>query len=256
MQPNTFATSNTRSVGAIAAGTALALALASGSAALLSALGHRAGWWDYQTGLAMLRFAAWGGVATVAVALFAVFVTTRGKTRRGLGLSLLAALMGAAVFGVPWSIREHARGLPSIHDITTDTENPPRFVAVLPLRKDAPNSAEYGGPEDAAKQAGAYPDIVPLVLDLPPASAYERALAGARAAGWQIVAAVPQEGRIEATAETLLFGFKDDVVIRVVEYRGGSRIDVRSVSRVGRGDLGTNAKRIRDYISSIRIGRL
>jgi uncharacterized protein (DUF1499 family) len=69
--------------------------------------------------------------------------------------------------------------------------------------------------------------------------------------GWEVVAAVPAEERIEATATTFWFGFKDDIVVRITSADGGSRIDVRSVSRVGRGDVGTNAKRIKAYLAQI-----
>lgn len=136
-----------------------------------------------------------------------------------------------------------------IHDITTDTENPPVFVSVLALRKDAPNSATYGGPEIAAQQHAAYPDIRPLVSDLPPERAFERSRSVARQMGWDIVDENPAEGRIEATATTRWFGFKDDVVVRIAPAAGdGSRVDIRSVSRVGRSDVGTNARRIRTFL--------
>ncbi len=136
-----------------------------------------------------------------------------------------------------------------IHDITTDTENPPVFVSILALRKDAPNSATYGGPEIAAQQHAAYPDIRTLVSDLSPSQAFERAGSVARRIGWKIVDENQAEGRIEATATTRWFGFKDDVVIRIAPSAdNGSRVDIRSVSRVGRSDLGTNARRIRDFL--------
>lgn len=136
-----------------------------------------------------------------------------------------------------------------INDITTDTENPPVFVSVLALRKNAPNSATYGGPKIAAQQHAAYPDIRPLISDLPPARAFERSLSVARQMGWKIVDENPAEGRIEATATTRWFGFKDDVVLRIAPAAGnGSRVDIRSVSRVGRGDVGTNARRIRTFL--------
>ena len=66
------------------------------------------------------------------------------------------------------------------------------------------------------------------------------------------MAAVPAEGRLEATARTRWFGFRDDVVVRVRPDGAGSRVDVRSVSRVGRSDLGTNARRIRGFMDALR----
>jgi uncharacterized protein (DUF1499 family) len=92
---------------------------------------------------------------------------------------------------------------------------------------------------------------VPLTLELPPPAAFNRALDAARRMGWDIVAADNRAGRIEATATTIWFAFKDDVVIRVTPSANGSRIDVRSLSRVGKGDLGTNARRVRAYLASL-----
>jgi uncharacterized protein (DUF1499 family) len=124
-------------------------------------------------------------------------------------------------------------------------------VAILPLRAGAPNPAEYGGAEVAAQQRAGYPDIGPLILQTLPQQAFDRALAAARDMGWEIVATDPTSGRIEATATTFWFGFKDDVVVRVTPVGDGSRIDVRSVSRVGRSDVGSNAERIKAYLGRV-----
>ena len=102
------------------------------------------------------------------------------------------------------------------------------------------------------QQRAGYPDLGPLVLQAPPQQAFARALAAARDMGWEVVATEPGDGRIEATTTTFWFGFKDDVVVRVTPADGGSRIDVRSVSRVGRSDVGTNAKRIKTYLARIQ----
>ena len=138
--------------------------------------------------------------------------------------------------------------MPPIHDITTDTENPPSFISILQLRKGAQNPAGYGGPNIAAQQRAAYPDITSEILALPPDQAFERAYRTARRMGWQIIDRNMEEGRIEATDTTSWFGFKDDIVIRVTPVDNGSRVDIRSVSRVGRSDVGTNARRIRKYL--------
>jgi uncharacterized protein (DUF1499 family) len=244
-----------RSAGMILAYTGCGLAAAAAMAGLLSGLGHRWGWWEYRTGFLVLRFAAWGGVAAVALSLFAIMVALRAGLRRGVVFGIHGVIIGALVFGVPAFKQIEGRKLPPIHDITTDTTNPPGFVAVLPLRKNAPNTAEYGGAVIAGQQRKGYPDIAPLKLEVPPAAAYERALKTARDAGWEIVAAVPEESRIEATATTLLFGFNDDIVIRITPAGSGSRVDVRSVSRVGRSDLGVNAKRIREFLRELAAGK-
>jgi uncharacterized protein (DUF1499 family) len=93
-----------------------------------------------------------------------------------------------------------------------------------------------------------------LHLDAPPAQAFDRALAAARAMGWEIVASDPAQGRIEATATTFWFGFKDDIVVRIAAESAGSRLDVRSLSRIGKSDVGANARRIRDYLAKVKAG--
>ena len=145
-----------------------------------------------------------------------------------------------------------AGGAPPIHDITTDTNDPPLFVDVLPLRASARNSAAYGGSRVAALQLAAYPDIAPVDLAIAPAAAFAKALAAAKAMGWAIVAADSLAGRIEGTATTRAFRFRDDVVIRIRPHDGGSRLDIRSVSRLGGSDLGKNASRIREFITRFR----
>jgi len=211
-----------------------------------SGLGARAEFWDYRTGLSLLRNAAYVGMAAMMLTLVALFVTRP----RGGALAMLLVALGLAVVtvAVPRGFTRKAQSVPPIHDITTDTADPPAFVAVLPLRASAANSAVYAGDSIAALQQAAYPDVQPVMLDDAPPEAFDRALAAAEEMGWDIVARESAEGRIEATATTTWFGFKDDVVIRVRPTAAGSRIDVRSVSRVGRSDVGANAARIRSYI--------
>jgi uncharacterized protein (DUF1499 family) len=138
-----------------------------------------------------------------------------------------------------------------IHDITTDTANPPQFVALHGLRLATFNGPEYGGEKIARIQKAAYPDIQPRIVDAAPASAFERALRAAHGMGWLIVASAAEEGRIEATATTRWLRFKDDVVVRVTPSGAGSRIDVRSKSRIGRSDFGANATRIREFFRKL-----
>lgn len=224
---------------------AIALAALALLLLLLGPVGTRLGFWDFRFGFTLLRWGAYAGVATAVAGIVAGLVTHRW---------LLAAFVFAAggiAAAIPWSWAQHARAVPPIHDITTDTENPPPFVAIAPLRADAPNPVEYPGPETAALQRQAYPDLKPLRLDVPPDVAFERVRRAARSLGWEIVAAEPSEGRLEAIDKTFWFGFIDDVVVRVTPSDGGSIVDVRSKSRVGRGDVGTNARRIRHFLSIV-----
>jgi uncharacterized protein (DUF1499 family) len=214
---------------------------------LLAGPGVRLGLWSFQSGFSLLR---WGAYLGIAVVVTSVLQLLSSRTRGPKPWPLLGALaLGLLAAGVPWYWLHVAKRVPPIHDISTDTRDPPLFVAVLPLRAGASNPAAYGGPQVAAAQKQAYPDIRPLELPgTTPGRAFDRALAAARDAGWAIVAADSADGRIEATATTGWFGFKDDVVIRVRPDGSGSRLDVRSVSRVGGSDVGTNARRIRAYL--------
>jgi hypothetical protein len=228
---------------------ALLLSLLAALLLLAAGPGTRMELWEFRTGFVLMRWAALIGLAGAALALVMLIVPrTRRNARAGL---LVALVLGLGVAFVPWNGMRQARAVPPIHDITTDTRRPPEFVAILPLRAEAANPATYGGPELAQAQLAAYPDLRAHRIDDAPAQAFERALQTARAMGWEIVAADPATGRIEATDTTFWFGFKDDVVIRVEADGTGSRIDMRSVSRVGKSDVGTNARRIRAYLQAL-----
>lgn len=250
--PSSQATSR-RPTGAILAGSGFGIALASGVAALLAGLGVRWGWWDYRGGFLILRIAVWSAMAAAAISVYAIVVTLRDRRRRAIVFGIHGLIISALVFGVPWYLVNQSRQLPPIHDITTDTDNPPELVAVLPRRQGL-NTAVYGGPSLAAQQKKGYPDIAPLMLALPPATAFERCLDAARSLGWEIVEANPSTQRFEATDTTVFFGFKDDIVVRVTAAGAGSRVDIRSVSRVGRSDLGVNARRIRTFLARVASG--
>ncbi len=214
----------------------------------------RLGLWEFRTGFTILKYGSWAALAGAGLGLLGGLRAKPLGPRRGIGYALLAVVIGLGTAYFPWSFQRKARSVPPIHDITTDTSSPPLFVALLPLRAQAPNPPEYGGDSIAMQQRAAYPDVLPVVLEDPADRAFGRALDAARDMGWEIVAADAAEGRIEATDTTFWFGFKDDVVIRVTPLDGRSVIDVRSVSRVGRSDVGKNADRIRDYLDRLRPG--
>jgi uncharacterized protein (DUF1499 family) len=236
----------------LVASLGLALAIVATLALAGAGPGHRFGVWDFGTGFLILRYAVYGGIAAAAVsALGLVLARFRGR-RRGMFRALAGMAIGLVVVGLPAFWLQTARAVPPIHDITTDTSDPPAFEAILPLRAAAPNPAAYGGPQVAAQQAAGYPDIGPLEAAVPPQQAFDAALAAATEMGWEIVAEAPEAGRIEASDRTFWFGFTDDVVIRIRAADGGSRIDVRSASRVGVSDVGTNAARVRAYLAELR----
>ena len=166
---------------------ALALAIIAALLGMMAGFGTRWGLWTFRTGFSILRWAAYGGIATVVLAAIALFVARPSRDRRGFAAALTALVIGLIVVAIPWRQTRIAATVPPIHDITTDTENPPQFVAIAPLRADAPNPATYSGEEVARQQREAYPDIQPVLLQLPADRAFQRALDTAEAQGWQIV---------------------------------------------------------------------
>jgi uncharacterized protein (DUF1499 family) len=233
---------------------AVSLAVAAVVLLGLAPLGWRAGWWHFRYSLlTLLPWAAYIGIAAVAVAVLALLLGRSRIRGRGITLALIALIIGAVVAYVPWHYDTIRRTVPPINDITTDTENPPAFAAVVTAHTaEGGNPVAYPGAKFADQQKQAYPDIAPLVLPLLPEAAFNKALDTARRMGWTIVAADDAAGRIEASDTSRWFGFTDDIVVRITASGSGSRIDMRSSSRLGRSDFGVNAARIRTYLAALR----
>src|ERR1700704_5525349 len=236
-------------------GTALVL---SGIALVVLAVapfGSRLGWWPYSFGLYWLMPAS-GLIGALAVVLsvLALALGWSGLRPRGLGVLSAALCLGAAFVYVPWQYSRVRSTLPPIHDITTDTDNPPEFRAVLPARAaEHAGGVKYDDPQVPQLQKVAYPDLAALKAALPVAKAFDDALHVAKSMpGWTIIASDADTGHIEATQQSRWFRFTDDIVIRVSSDVAGSRIAVRSTSRQGLSDYGVNAARIRTYIGALR----
>ncbi len=229
----------------------LALTLAAVATGLLAAWGSRFGWWHFRTAFNLL-----GGVFVVAAVGAALGLVSLVLRRGRRAPAILAVAVGAGLAGYLLQLKHTAGSVPRIHDISTDLEDPPAFVDIAALRASAPNPVTWAGAEVAALQRAAYPDLRPVVLPLSPEGAMRRVRAAAADLGWEVVSAVAAErdapGRFEATDTTLFFGFRDDIVVRLQVADGGTRIDVRSKSRVGQSDLGKNAARIRAFLDRIR----
>jgi uncharacterized protein (DUF1499 family) len=225
------------------------LALAAAAAALvalaLSGPLVRFDVWSYRTGLTVFRWSAYVAIAAAIVSALALALAA--VRARGIAAPLFALVLALAVLCVPLEFQRAARAVPPINDITTDTDNPPRYMTT---------ERRYPGAEFARQQHAAYPDIEPLTLAMAPREAFARALAAAEAMGWEVVGRDAARGMIEAVDTTRWFGFKDDIAIRVSAAPGGSpnssRVDMRSKSRVGRSDIGTNARRIRAYLQQLK----
>lgn len=208
---------------------------------------------DFRVPLLGIAVAGLSGLIGLIMSFIGLVAVLRGK-RAGLSTALIGIVV-ALVAATPFTTSFlKGRSVPQIHDISTDLKNPPQFVAVVPLRAASPNPLDRAAPADlAALQAKAYPALVPVPLDVLPGKAFDAARDVVHDMGWELVSAAPDTGLIEATATTSLMHFKDDVVIRITETdAGGSIVDVRSVSRVGMSDLGTNAARITAFIAALK----
>ena len=141
--------------------------------------------------------------------------------------------------------------LPLIHDISTDLIDPPEFEFARVGRGRYDNSLNHEGKHVSEQQAAAYPDIAPRQVAIKPMELLPTVEEVAQSLGWKLIGSDEFMLRVEAQESSLLFGFVDDVVIRLTDTPYGSRVDVRSVSRMGRGDFGANAKRIRRFYESL-----
>jgi hypothetical protein len=229
--------------------TGAILAALAAVALLLSGPGTRWEWWDFKTGLLLFAIAFLAGLLALLISGIAWLRTRPNPT------AAVATIAGALIVLLPLTQVAGARGKPRIHDISTDLADPPRFSAVLPLRASAANGApDRIDDATAALQRAGYLDLSTLDLPLRGDAAFAKAVEAAKASGWEIVSMRPADGILEATATTAWFGFHDDIVVRIRPAGEHSRIDVRSTSRVGRGDAGKNADRIHRYLSLLKSG--
>lgn len=206
------------------------------------------------TGFLPLMAGAALGVLALLLAVPALWVTRARGSRSGRGAALTGLLLGGALTAAVVFVAAPSSDLPRINDITTDVEDPPVFRAAAEHPPNRDRDLGYPGADFAALQRQAYPHLAPIPYPGTASEAFATAEAAARQLGWNVVAADPQAGRLEAYEVSDLFRFVDDVVIRVREADDGAIVDVRSKSRDGRGDLGANAERIRRFRAEL-LGR-
>lgn len=232
-----------------------------GLLALAGPIGVWLGLSDFRQGFGFLQivngWAPWiaGGSLILAVG---IFISSKVLALENGGRLCALALIGAVSAGLAYYIPESFRpadNIPPIHDITTNLESPPQYVAIAPLRADAPNSMEYGSGEGMtpdmlrAFQQTAYPDIVPQRFDASVAAVFDSAINAMEQLGWEIVDSDLAERRIEATDTTFWFRFKDDIVVILERDANETVLNARSLSRVGISDVGKNAERLREFFA-------
>lgn len=211
----------------------------------LAVLTVRAGAW--QQGLLVYAISCLAAVILLALALIMLVLPRYAHWRRAVAGRALLTLPGVLLF---LSILA-GRGYPPIHDISTDLQDPPVFSAAEQQRGSGANSLDTD-PETQRLQRAGYPDLTTLSTPAPFDRVFDAVVQLATDRGWQIYLQDRNAGIVEAVATTTIMGFKDDVIIRVRTNADGSLVDMRSVSRVGIGDMGANANRIKAFQQALR----
>lgn len=250
----------------------LALAIASPLIFILAGLGTKVGLWSWQFGLGFLTFkvAPLLNIITLVVGVVALLLALLIKPRKGIVIAAIAIVFGAGGLFNLKATQAKVASLPFIHDVSTDTQDPPTFGTVIMAEREAVknvNTVDYAGKRAPSKDAAgkpveklvsalqtqAYPEVRTLVLSEAPDVAFGRAEQVARDMGWAIKETDAATGRIDATDTTFWYGFKDDVTIRLRPAQGdGTRVDIRSISRVGGSDIGANAARVEAFLENLK----
>ncbi len=227
------------------------VSLVSLSAFLLVALPgplYKYGVVDLGTAFTGFKFGVFAGIATLILLVLQILFKRKTVT---LGSTIMALLLSTIAIAIPLSMLNKGKSVPPIHDISTDLVNPPEFVAIAPLRADAPNPVEYAGVEVATQQRAAYPELQTLNYTQSKSELVEATKQAIDHLGWQLVNIDADQGIVEATDRTMWFGFKDDVIVRITDNGSKRLVDIRSKSRVGGSDLGKNAERIHGFIEEL-----
>lgn len=256
---------------------------------MAAALGSKFGLWSWQFGL-LTMLAEYGpyvaGTGAVVAVLSFVLALVAAPRKKPFIISVAALLVTGlllsrliALMFVVGRIGD-APPIPPIHDIQTDwadeivlsdalmdargaESNPVLYgedaVFYNPENEtfggrttaDIQEKAEFDPATDKEREDKPYNTIEPLLIDASPDAVFDQAERLAKARGWKIVTSDKAGGRLEATHTSTWFGFKDDVAIRIRSEGDGTRVDMRSISRVGRSDLGANAKRISLFLTDL-----
>ncbi len=216
----------------------------------IAVIAHRSEWLGFPIVTAMLALSILLSIVILICSTVAYFRNKKPQFRRNMRKTfMIASVMPLLIIGLIFKASSSGKSLPVIHDITTDTINVPQFKAAVIERGDSSNSLAVV-PDVIQQQIKAFPQIQTLQSTLKPDQAFQHAVEIAQQLGWTVYHLDPTNGLIEAVDKTLIWGFIDDIVIRIQPTIEGSKIDLRSVSRVGKGDLGANAHRIEKFLTA------
>lgn len=213
---------------------------------------HRFGIIELGMAFTGFKFGVYVGIAAlVLLALLFILQVLSKRKRVTLTSAAIVIMFSAVAIAVPLTMLNKGMSAPPIHDISTDLVNPPKFVAVAPLRIGAANPITYAGAASAEQQRQAYPELKTLYYEQPKAELVAAVEQATKNLGWQLVDTDASKGLVEATDTTAWFGFKDDIVIRVNDEGDKRVVDIRSKSRIGASDLGKNAARIHAFTKEL-----
>jgi hypothetical protein len=216
---------------------------------LATGVGYQKGAFDLAQAINLLRIGALLGIAGAGFSIF--FILWQRPEGINLAVIAVSAVLGITAFYMPYRQLLLSERLPAIHDITTDFNDPPDFVAIARVRTSMHNPVAYDGPEVAALQQQFYPDIRTVTFPRTVNEVFDASMLLLEEFNWRIADASAEQGRIEATITSRWFGFKDDVVIRLSQDGGMTIVDMRSKSRVGITDVGSNAQHIREFLNGL-----
>ena len=215
---------------------------------VLAGLLYKYGIIELATVFAGFKYGIFTAIAALVLLILQVIFKRKTLTLASVAITVVLSMVA---IGLPLSMLSKGKSVPAIHDISTDLINPPKFVAIAPLRADAPNPVAYAGEATAAQQRQGYPELKTLSYSESKAELVSAVEQVAKNLGWELVNTDTSEGIVEATDTTAWFGFKDDVIVRINDNGSERLIDIRSKSRVGGSDLGKNAERIHDFIEEL-----
>jgi hypothetical protein len=216
----------------------------------IAVIAYRLQLWSMGVSFQIIKYTGYVSIAVfliaILVALFALFKKQKDVAKTCVVVALLLAI---PVTGLSMQAAK-GKSLPFLHQVSTDTVNLPAFDVIIALRGEKSNPLDYDREKLALLQQAAYPELQSILSDLSVEQAFTKAVDTAMNLGWEVVAKDKDRGMIEAVDTTLLWAFKDDVAIRVQLTDMGSKVDLRSISRVGGTDLGANAERIKKFITA------
>ncbi len=222
------------------------------SLVLLGPLGSKFGIWDFSIGFLIL-LAGLVGCLLCLIVFLVLWLRSRKTVGRFSSSSYgLMGLNGLAVGGLLFQLMLAFRS-PPIHDISTDIWDVPEFDKIVSIRGVNSNSLDYNSEYTGSLQQKHYPSLQTLRIPIGVDEALNKTIDVFEQLGFEVVHVDEGNKIVEATATTFWFGFKDDVVARVRQSDDGVIYDVRSISRVGLSDLGTNARRVEKILERLEI---